>query len=212
MKYLSHAETLRVFQRACERAGINLIYSSGFNPRPKISLPLPRSVGLVCYDETCCIRMNHQNNGLDTEDVKERLASQMPAGIELFAVEIPKQGISFEAGAAIYELPVKSEFFADPLQQRIHELMAADSLMVSRQPPGKKKAKNVDVRKYIISIELKEPKVVITVGFGPTGSIRVDEFLNLLQLEQKVFAGPVMRTKVLFKSMLNQQQSATGNN
>lgn len=220
MRYLSHAETLRVFQRACSRADIDLVYSSGFNPRPKISLPLPRTVGLACDDETCCLRLNHPADGLDIENLKDQLADQMPAGIELFTVELPEQSVSFETGTAIYELPVKSELFSEQLQERVNGLLATDSLMLSRQPhdrlrraqPSRKKARTVDVREFIISIELQKPKVFVTTSFGPAGSIRVDEFLNLLQLDLNALAGPVKRTKVLFKSMLNQQQSPVGNN
>jgi radical SAM-linked protein len=212
MRYLSHAETLRVFQRACSRAGIDLVYSSGFNPRPKISLPLPRTVGLACDDETCCLRLNHPADGLDIENLKDQLADQMPAGIELFTVELPEQSVSFETGTAIYELPVKSELFSEQLQERVNGLLATDSLMLSRQPHDRKKARTVDVREFIISIELQKPKVFVTTSFGPAGSIRVDEFLNLLQLDLNALAGPVKRTKVLFKSMLNQQQSPVGNN
>ncbi|MHC4625895.1 MAG: DUF2344 domain-containing protein, partial [Planctomycetota bacterium] len=35
LRFLSHAETLRVFQRACVRGHIKILYSQGFNPRPR---------------------------------------------------------------------------------------------------------------------------------------------------------------------------------
>jgi radical SAM-linked protein len=57
LRYLSHAETLRLFQRACARAGVNLQYSQGFNPRPKLSLALPRSVGVESDDEMLILRV-----------------------------------------------------------------------------------------------------------------------------------------------------------
>ncbi|MBW7991664.1 MAG: DUF2344 domain-containing protein, partial [Planctomycetes bacterium] len=46
LRFISHAQTLSVFQRACVRAGIEIRYSQGFNPRPRLSLPLPRPVGV----------------------------------------------------------------------------------------------------------------------------------------------------------------------
>ena len=51
LRFLSHAETMSVFQRACVRAGIPVRHSEGFNPRPRMSLPLPRSVGVESDDE-----------------------------------------------------------------------------------------------------------------------------------------------------------------
>ena len=45
LRFLSHAELLRLFKHSCIRAGLELWYSQGFNPNPKISLPLPKSTG-----------------------------------------------------------------------------------------------------------------------------------------------------------------------
>ncbi len=55
LRFLSHAETLRLLQRACVRAGLALRYSEGFNPHPKFSLPLPRPVGVESEDELLCL-------------------------------------------------------------------------------------------------------------------------------------------------------------
>ena len=57
LRFLSHAEMLKVFQRACVRAGIKIQYSQGFNPRPKLSLPLPRSVGVETDEDLLCLRV-----------------------------------------------------------------------------------------------------------------------------------------------------------
>ena len=53
-RFLSHQETMRVIARAIIRSGIALIYSQGYNPHPKLSLPLPRNVGLASDDELFC--------------------------------------------------------------------------------------------------------------------------------------------------------------
>ena len=57
LRFLSHAQTLMVFRRACIRAGIKIQYSQGFNPRPRLSLPLPRPVGVASDDELLCLRV-----------------------------------------------------------------------------------------------------------------------------------------------------------
>jgi len=97
---LSHAETLRVFRRACVRAGLDLAYSEGFNPRPAVSLPLPRSVGLVCQDETCCLKLRISND----ENLKDKLSEQLPAGFEMTSAEALGPDASFQKGRAVYEL------------------------------------------------------------------------------------------------------------
>jgi hypothetical protein len=65
LRFLSHAETSRVFQRACARAGIPVKYSAGFNPHPKLSLPLPRSVGVESDDELLVVRLSDEPRDVD---------------------------------------------------------------------------------------------------------------------------------------------------
>ena len=45
VKYISHLDMLRLFKRAFRRAGIELAYSQGFNPHPKMGFAQPLSLG-----------------------------------------------------------------------------------------------------------------------------------------------------------------------
>ena len=49
LKYISHLDLLRVFQRAFKRAKIRLRYSQGYNPHAKIGFGHPLSLG---YEST----------------------------------------------------------------------------------------------------------------------------------------------------------------
>ena len=51
-RYLSHLELLRLFVRAFKRAGLNLIYSKGFHPLPKLSFASALPVGTESIHET----------------------------------------------------------------------------------------------------------------------------------------------------------------
>ena len=44
LKYISHLDVLRLFQRAFKRAGIKLSYSKGYNPHAKVGFALPLSL------------------------------------------------------------------------------------------------------------------------------------------------------------------------
>jgi radical SAM-linked protein len=47
LKFISHLDITRLWQRAFIRAGIPLAYSQGFNPHPQISLAAPLPVGVT---------------------------------------------------------------------------------------------------------------------------------------------------------------------
>lgn len=57
LRFLSHAETVRVFERGCARARVPVKYTQGFNPHAKLSLPLPRPVGVASDDELLILRL-----------------------------------------------------------------------------------------------------------------------------------------------------------
>ena len=51
LKYVSHLDLMRVWERVCKRAGLPLATSHGFSPRPKIALAAPLAVGATSEAE-----------------------------------------------------------------------------------------------------------------------------------------------------------------
>ena len=51
VKYISHLDLIRLWQRALNRAGIPLTYSRGFNPHPQISMALALAMGVTSEAE-----------------------------------------------------------------------------------------------------------------------------------------------------------------
>jgi radical SAM-linked protein len=207
LRFLSHAETLRLIQRTCARAAVDVAYAGRFNPRPRISLPLPRTVGLACRDETCVIRLNPAADAPDLEQLADSLAVQFPQGIDLLDAKLLHDDVSFSSGTAVYQLSVKSAHLATRLERAVAEVLAAESLKVSRSAAPGRKTPTVDVRPFLESIDVKGPTVTVAAAFGPNGTIRVEEILSLLSLDLDALDGPVVRTKVLFKSVLKSQRN-----
>ncbi len=206
LRFCSHAETLRLLQRACARACLDVAYSSGFNPRPKISLPLPRSVGLACEDETCLLQLNRSADAPDVDYLLHKLGNQMPDGINLIDAQLLQPDMCFCSGTAIYRLRLKAEHAGGQLQERVCKLLASDSLKLTRRRDTAAQTTTVDVRRFLESIEVNNLTVVVRAGFSPQGSVRVDEILSLLGLDADCFDGPVTRTKVLWDSLLGAQR------
>ena len=102
--------------------------------------------------------------------------------------------------SARYLLPVRSEHLNDTLRITISRVLASESLTVRRKTgAGGLKVKNIDVRGFLTSIETTDEGIIVECKVSPSGSIRVDEVLNLLQLDQKMLAGPIRRTGVQWK-------------
>ena len=51
IRFISHHDLMRLFERALRRAQLPVATSEGFHPRPRISLPMPLSVGFTGHSE-----------------------------------------------------------------------------------------------------------------------------------------------------------------
>lgn len=81
LRYLSHLEMLRVFNRAISRANLPVRFSQGFSPSPKVSFANPLSVGMESLDEYMDIELNPVN--ITVNDVISRLNKTLPHGITI---------------------------------------------------------------------------------------------------------------------------------
>ena len=193
-RFLSHAETLRVFQRACVRAGLPIRHTEGFNPHPKLSLPLPRPVGVESEDELLSVRVVGEP---DTSPIERELASQLPEGCELLSVSIARPGDSFQPRAAAYVLPVCPERLDETLRATVAQVMARESIELQRSMDDSGlRVKTVEVRDFLKSIELDDRGIIVECRISPVGSIRVDEILELLGVSETELSGPIRRTCV----------------
>ena len=87
MKYISHLDIMRLFQRALKRTDIKLRYSEGYSPHPKMSIAQPLSLGYTSRGEY--IEFETQTD-LAAEDILGRLAGAMPEGIDIVSCSVLK--------------------------------------------------------------------------------------------------------------------------
>lgn len=205
LRFLSHAEMLRVFQRACVRAGISVLYSQGFNPRPKMSLPLPRPVGVESDDELLSLRVAVDPDELRVTShesrIKDKLSAQLPEGCELLSASVAQAGRSFQPCSATYVLAGRPEYLNEGLRARIERLLASESLNIQRQTDKKNsKLKNLDVRAFLKSIKMDDQGIIVQCNISSAGSIRIEEILRLLELDEDKLALPIRRTNVQWQA------------
>ncbi len=201
LRFLSHAETVKLFQRACVRAGINMRYSQGFNPRPRLSLPLPRTVAVASDDDLLCLRVNRDPNGPQVKEyesrIKDRLSGQLPKDCVLLSVEAAEANVSYQPDSATYIFSVPPEYINEKLKAVIERLLASESLNLQRRVDAKySKFKNVDVRPFLKSIETGDKAIVVECKISSAGTVRVDEILKLLELDTDKLTAPIRRANV----------------
>ena len=87
LAYLSHQETLKMFQRALIRASVPLAFSMGFNPHPRLSIPFPRSVGTQSLRDRVCATVE-LSEGFPVEDLPLTIYEARSRIMELIPPEL----------------------------------------------------------------------------------------------------------------------------
>jgi radical SAM-linked protein len=81
--YVGHLDTQRLWTRLLRMAGVDIAYSQGFNPHPKISLASPLSLGFESKGEYLEFVSTKK---LDSEALAAKLKQSLPVGFELTSI------------------------------------------------------------------------------------------------------------------------------
>ena len=83
MRFASHLDVARAFERGVRRAGVPIAYSAGFTPHPKISYAGGAPTGVASEAEYLSLALTTRS---DPATVRERLNAALPDGIEVINV------------------------------------------------------------------------------------------------------------------------------
>jgi radical SAM-linked protein len=80
VKFISHLDIIRLWLRAFRRAGIELEYSEGFTPHPRVSLAAPLAIGITSEAELMDI---YTTGSISPHIFSDMVSKQMPKGMEI---------------------------------------------------------------------------------------------------------------------------------
>jgi len=199
LRFLSHHDLMRAFERMLRRAELPFRSSSGFHPKPRVVFALSLPLGVIGLDEAVEIELTEE---IPPEEVLERLRSQAPAGLEFVSARRIPPNATGQVVRAVYRLPVPPDRLAD-LAERCSALLARDEISVQRTHPHPKR---VDIRPYVLGARTTEDSLLLDLRVTPTGSARADELIELLDLSDLVDAGAVLERITL---ELHDEQAVT---
>ncbi|MBQ9839039.1 MAG: DUF2344 domain-containing protein [Oscillospiraceae bacterium] len=142
--WISHLDSMRLFQRMFKRAGLPLKHTQGFNPRPSVSIALPLSVGVESRCELLDFELDAE--AIPCEEICRRLNAVSVAGLRVLQVYDNGRKIR---DLALLDCKVMLEFdtgVPPQAEQRLAALFGQDSLVLD------KKGKNGVVQQDIISM------------------------------------------------------------
>jgi radical SAM-linked protein len=192
LRWLSHHDLLRTFERLLRRADIPFHRSQGFNPHARIVFALSLPLGVVGRSEIVQIELREP---MEPEEVCRRLAAHSPAGLEILEARRvpPKAGVTVTGLWYGVEIPPDSR---EATAEKITALMGAEEGLVQREKPVRRQ---VNIRPFVKELRLDPVTGWLDIGLHltPAGTARPEEVLRLLGLGRLTEEGAVLeRTRL----------------
>jgi radical SAM-linked protein len=152
LRYITHLDMMRFWERALRRAEVDIAYSEGFSPHPQISLAAPLSVGVTARAELMDVFLARQSSPTIFLDA---IRPQLPPGLAITNVEEIDLGlpsIQSQLCGAAYEVRISEEIDSERLRADIEALLARDTLPWKHV--REKDVKSYDLRPLILDLAL----------------------------------------------------------
>ncbi len=85
--FTSHINVMRLFEQAFQRAGLEVAFTQGFNPKPKMESVNPLSTGISGLNEVLLVDI-HDALALDEEETLQRLNRALSDGFTFTSMEV----------------------------------------------------------------------------------------------------------------------------
>ncbi len=142
MKFISHLDVMRFFQKAIRRAGIDVCYSGGFNPHQILSFAAPLGLSQTSEGEYMDMEVNSITS---LKDVVTSLNETMPEGMHIISATLlpdhvlnqRKETSMSLVSASDYLIMLKDGYLPEAdmasLKAKFREYVSADKIIITRK-------------------------------------------------------------------------------
>jgi radical SAM-linked protein len=200
LKYISHLDLMRLWQRVLRRADIPLVYSQGFSPHPRLSLAAPLAVGVTSGGELIDIFLERR---VSPHFFIKAVREQLPRGIdisEVAEVGLGLPSLQSQVRYAEYKVIADTDKKPNEVQTAIDSLLSSDEL--PWQHARDKEVRRYDLRTlvediWIIESHPPEYTMGMKLRCDSAGTGRPEQVLSALGLT--IHPKAIHRTKLILE-------------
>jgi len=189
LRFLSHHDLMRTFERMLRRAALPIRRTQGFHPHPRLVFALSLPLGVVGCAEVAELEFDEL---LPLDEIRQRLTTQCPPGLDLLSLARINPRDTAQVRRLCYRITVPSERVPS-LRDRIAAVLAAPECVVERK---REPVRRVDLKPWLSELRLSETEkgtfLEMILLLLPSGTARPDEVLQLLDLGDLLDAGIVV--------------------
>ena len=170
LMYISHLDIAKTMQRIMVRADIDIWYSEGFNPQPKIVFAVPLPVGVESDCELLDIRIN---TPMDLNEIKNRISKNFPDEMKVLDVYVPE--LKFKHLAYIdYTIKLNSPKITEQTANDVENLFKNECNVTKITKSGNEKVVNLCEFINSLKAEYSNGEIIISTVLCADG----ERYLN----------------------------------
>lgn len=183
LRFTSHRDFARAFERALRRGGIPMAYSAGFSPHPKISWVGAAPTGVASEAEYVEIGLAEAR---EPDAVRRDLDEALPPGLDVVAVvEMASKGLADRVEASRWRIELPG-IAVDEAAGAVERLLALDEAPVERLM--KDGRRTIDARAALLGMRVRGESganapcaIIDLVVRHTTPAVRPDDVLTALR-------------------------------
>ena len=200
VRFTSHLDLIRIFERSFRRAGIKLVYSQGFHPHPRIAYGPPLTMGYTSDAEYMDVQYYRDRE----REIKTTLNRIFPLGLRILDFRNlygKHQSLASIINRAEYEVDLYRTFDQSYFNETIAEFLGRKQIVIKRKRGTEEQ--ELDIRPFIDSIWIDGQKnnLGLSLHFIHGKTARISEILSEMfsMTDEEIVLTRVNRSNLLIQ-------------
>lgn len=184
LKFISHLDLVDLFQRTLFQNKVDVKFSEGFNPHPRMSIAYPLPLGIESNSEYMEIYLNSE---VDLDDFVNKMNERLPIGIKIVEAKYDDdESISNKVKSVVYAFKLLNTFYDKnkdiDLAKELDKINDMDDVEIERKRKKGKKRIFVkeNAKEYLNRLELKDDSIYAYIKMSEQGSLKPALVLDIL--------------------------------
>lgn len=184
LKFISHLDLVDLFQRTLFQNKVDVKFSEGFNPHPRMSIAYPLPLGIESNSEYMEIYLNSR---IDLKDFLIKMNERLPAGIKIVeAMYDDDESISNKVKSVVYAFKLLNTFFDKnkniDIAKELEKINSMDIVEIERKRKKGKRRIFVkeNAKEYLKRLELKDDAIYAYIKMSENGSLKPALIFDIL--------------------------------
>ena len=156
VRFISHRDVARIWERALRRVGVSVAYSQGFSPRPKLSFGLALSTGHESEAEFLDLELSDEDGdwtAVRGEDLAARLTTALPVGLDVVAIAPVEKGDSLQQAVTSCTWAIEvDDVDREYMDAWVADVLSREEIVVERERKGKPVVE--DLRPHVLALDV----------------------------------------------------------